>query len=68
VFSYALGGFSAPEGYEESKPPIVARWINFLLLQFLSSIVALNTLVAILGDSFGKVMEGFIVYDTLKKI
>ena len=50
----ALGGFDSP-GVGEDK--VVTQWFVFINLQVITSIVVLNTLIAILGDSYDNVMN-----------
>ena len=58
AFQDALGDMSsAPSkedmpGFYEMR---IAHWISFFLLQCITNIVALNTLIAIIGDTFDKV-------------
>ena len=52
VFSDSLGGFEAP-GVGEEK--VITAWLIFLLLQIITTIIVLNTLIAILGDSYDNV-------------
>jgi len=63
VFTHALGGSGFPEN-DDSVPEETFNqnfgkrlpiWFNFLMLQTLSSIIALNTLIAIIGDSYDSV-------------
>jgi hypothetical protein len=50
----ALGGFDPPETGAD-KP--TGAWFTFIILQIGTSIIVLNTLIAILGDSYDNVMN-----------
>ena len=65
VFSETLGGFDMPGVGLEKK---VGSWIIFIMLQLLTNIVVLNTLIAILGDSYDNVMNEQNRYDMKMKI
>lgn len=65
VTAEALGGFEVP-GAEE--PAETGEWIVFLWLQIITNIVVLNTLIAILGDSYDEVMTCHTTYDMCQKI
>lgn len=54
-FRTGLGDFN-DEGYED-KPLTWLIWIVFLLCAILLQIVLLNLLIAIMGDTFGRVTE-----------
>ena len=63
VFTHALGGSGFPENddsvleetFNQNFGKRLPIWFNFLMLQTLSSIIALNTLIAIIGDSYDSV-------------
>jgi len=38
-------------------------WFNFMMLQLITSIIALNTLIAIIADSYDEVKNDFPKYD-----
>jgi len=38
-------------------------WFNFMMLQLITSIIALNTLIAIIADSYDKVENDSPKYD-----
>lgn len=61
VFVDSLGGFDTPESH-------LVAWAIFLLLQIITNIVVLNTLIAILGDSYDNVQNEQVAYDTKQKI
>ena len=61
----ALGGFDSPEVGEDK---VVAQWFIFIQLQVITSIVVLNTLIAILGDSYDNVMNQADAYDMRQKV
>ena len=56
-----LGDFEVRDtidGAEESdKSILVLTWILFILATLASQVVMMNTLIAILGDTFSKIME-----------
>lgn len=65
VLTEALGGFEVPNvGHDK----VVAAWLIFILLQIVTSIIVLNTLIAILGDSYDNVMNEQVAYDTKQKV
>ena len=65
VLTEALGGFEVPDiGHDK----VVAAWLIFILLQIVTSIIVLNTLIAILGDSYDNVMNEQVAYDTKQKV
>ena len=69
VFLAALGDFTSPN--TEDTPETSKRmnkWIVFLLLQMVTNIVALNTLIAIIGDSYDRVQNDKESYDALQKV
>ena len=69
VFLEALGDFSAPNASETPYPfKRFNKWLVLLLLQVITNIVALNTLIALIGDSFEKVTNDIESYDALKKV
>jgi len=43
-------------------------WFNFMLLQLITSIIALNTLIAIIADSYDAVTNDSPKYDAVLKI
>ena len=65
VFSETLGGFDMPGVGLEKK---VGAWIIFIMLQLITNIVVLNTLIAILGDSYDNVMNEQNRYDMKMKM
>ena len=66
VFLEALGDFTAPNKDDTPVSSLrMNKWIVFLLLQMGTNIVALNTLIAIIGDSFDKVQNEKESYDAL---
>lgn len=54
VSTEALGGFEVPDVGEKKE---TAVWLIFIMLQIVTSIIVLNTLIAILGDSYDNVMN-----------
>jgi hypothetical protein len=53
VYFYSLGE-SAYDGFSIG-PNVVDTWVMFLLATFVNSILFMNMLLAIMGDTFGKV-------------
>ena len=53
VGARALGGFDPPETGDDK---VVGNWLVFLMLQTVTAIITLNTLIAILGDAYDEVM------------
>ena len=56
----ALGGFDTPGVGADHK---TGEWVIFLMLQIITNIVVLNTLIAILGDSYDNVQNDAVAYD-----
>ena len=54
VFSDTLGGFEVPGVGTKIKH---GAWMIFIMLQTIMNIIILNTLIAILGDSYDNVMN-----------
>lgn len=53
LFAYTMGAeFEAPATGADSIP---GNWIVFIIMKFIITLVVLNTLIAILGDSFDQV-------------
>jgi len=52
---------AADEG-EVSQPIKVTMWIVFLLATLISQVIMFNTLIAILGDTFSRIMEKRVHY------
>jgi hypothetical protein len=56
-----LGDFemlvATDEGEELFQPVRVLMWILFLLATLISQVIMFNTLIAILGDTFSRIME-----------
>ena len=69
VFLEALGDFERPS-IENTPQPLIRFnvWIMFLLLQMITNVVALNTLIAIIGDSYERVQNDRESYDALQRI
>ena len=61
-FSDILGGFDAPGTGPDYKP---GKWEVFFISQIYIAVIALNCLIAILGDSFDKVQSDAKSYDML---
>ena len=61
-FSEVNGGFDAPGTGDDYEP---GKWIIFTISLTYLSVIALNSLVAILGDSFDKVQSDVKSYDCL---
>jgi hypothetical protein len=64
-FAYTMGGWDSPDVGEERTP---GAWTVFFVLIFITNLIVLNTLIAILGNSFDNVMTDGIVYDMREKI
>ena len=62
VFSDVLGGFDAPGTGDDYQP---GKWAVFLIGMIYILVIALNSLIAILGDSFDKVQSDLKSYDML---
>jgi len=45
------------EGEELALPVKVTMWIVFILATLISQVIMFNTLIAILGDTFSRIME-----------
>ena len=69
VFLEALGDFERPT-IENNPQPLLRLnvWIIFLLLQMITNVVALNTLIAIIGDSYERVQNDRESYDALQRV
>jgi hypothetical protein len=65
VFADALGGFDVPASGKDAK---TGAWALFLILMLITNVIALNTLIAILGDKFDEVMADKHLYDMREKI
>jgi hypothetical protein len=65
VFAEAMGGFDAPATGMDAKSGV---WVLFIILLFITNLIALNTLIAILGDKFDEVMAEKDLYDMREKI
>jgi HJR/Mrr/RecB family endonuclease len=65
VFADALGGFDAPATGKDAK---TGAWVLFMIFMFITNLIALNTLIAILGDKFEEVMAEKHLYDMREKI
>jgi hypothetical protein len=65
MFSDILGGFDAPGTGDEYQP---GKWVAFCLSLTYIMVIAMNSLIAILGDSFDKVQSDLRSYDSLQKI
>jgi hypothetical protein len=65
VFSEALGGFDSPPTGGQALP---GQWVLFIILMFVTNLIVLNTLIAILGDSFDNVMAEKSLYDMREKV
>jgi hypothetical protein len=65
VFAYTLGGFEAPATGKDAK---TGAWVLFIIFMFITNLIALNTLIAILGDKFDEVMAEKHLYDMREKI
>lgn len=65
MFSDILGGFDAPGTGEDYEP---GKWLIFIFSMTYLMVIALNSLIAILGDSFDKVQSDLRSYDCLQKI
>ena len=58
VFADTIGGYEAPDAEElEIGWVRSAHWVLFVLLALAANIIALNSLIAILGDSYEKVQS-----------
>lgn len=53
ALSETLGGFDTPEVGDDK---VVGAWLIFIMLQIVTNIIVLNTLIAILGDTYDNVM------------
>lgn len=65
VFADALGGFDLPSTGKDSK---TGAWPLFIIFMFITNLIALNTLIAILSDKFDEVMAEKDLYDMREKI
>lgn len=65
VFSEILGGFDAPGTGDDYE---VGKWELFFATQIYLAVIAMNSLIAILGDSFDKVQSDLKSYDYLQKV
>lgn len=66
VFQDSLGAFSAPDRDEiEDFWKRLANWWNFIMFLLASNIVVLNSLIAIIGDSYEKVQLDQAFYDAV---
>lgn len=65
VFAETLGGFENPKVGPEKEPGV---WFIFTMLQIIINIIVLNTLIAILGNSYDIVMNEQNAYDMRLKI
>ena len=62
LFAYTEGAeFDAPPTGDDYAP---GKWAVFIIMHFIITIVVLNTLIAILGDSFDQVKTDQTSYDT----
>ena len=69
VFLEALGDFERPTVENTPQPYFRFNvWIMFLLLQMITNVVALNTLIAIIGDSYERVQNDRESYDALQRV
>lgn len=65
--------FAETLGAEFESPPvgndfIPGAWTVFIIMKFIITLVVMNTLIAILGDSFDQVKTDQNAYDTLQII
>lgn len=68
VFQDALGGFEAPQKSEITNTgKRYAIWSVFSMIQIAVNIVSMNSLIAILGDSFEKVQLDKNYYEAHQK-
>lgn len=65
VIADAMGGFDVPATGFDAKTGV---WVLFIILLFITNLIALNTLIAILGDKFDEVMAEKDLYDMREKI
>jgi hypothetical protein len=63
-FSSAMGGYETPGTGSFSTP---GEFILFIMLMFYANLIALNTLIAILGDSYDNVRAEESLYDMKEK-
>jgi hypothetical protein len=54
ILVQALGEFDQPSTGSDA---IAGQWFMFIITAFFSNLIVLNTLIAILGDSYDKVMD-----------
>jgi hypothetical protein len=50
-----LGEFST-DSYEDSNYRVLL-WIYFMIATLLTQLIFINTLIAVLGDTYGRIME-----------
>ena len=62
TFAEILGGFDAPGTGEDYEP---GKWVLFCFTMTYVMVIAMNSLIAILGDSFDKVQSDLMSYDCL---
>jgi len=55
------------EGEEISLPVKVTMWVVFILATLISQVIMFNTLIAILGDTFSRIMEKRVHYSIKAK-
>lgn len=65
IFAKSLGAYDTPETGEERKTGAATL---FYVLNFVTNLVSLNSLIAILADSYEKVRNDENVYDMREKI
>ena len=68
VFQDSLGGFSAPDSEETNNFDLrMVLWTVFILLLVVTNIIGLNSLIAIIGDSYERVQTDKAFYDAIQK-
>ena len=68
VFQDSLGGFEAPDKDEISDNlERMARWVIFILFLIVTNIIGINSLIAIIGDSYERVQLDRAFYDASEK-
>ena len=69
VFADSMGGLYHPsEGPMEEFASRMPGWFIFVTLQLIVGLVALNTLIALMGDSFDHVQSNNDMYDLRTKV
>lgn len=65
VFAEILGGFDTP-GVGVDR--VWGVWDVFIMMMIYINLIGLNSLIALLGDSYGKVQSNFDMYDIVLRL